>query len=345
MQLEPGPIPELEAPVDPAFGIETPGFGPFVRAALSNTDALDLAFPDLEQTMLTESLTTPGAIIDAALGDAPAQLGPLSQVALGAETSQGIDDYTNADELLQNAWSTLPGESFQPVPPALSFPGAPPAVPAPGPGTITLANVTRPNDTNYRVGDVVNVQIRVLPQAGGFSLIANLPLTWWIYDQGGGPLVRKIDVGSTDQNGFLGYTLTLDYTWLGYWGINVETPGPQLQDLVAQFHLPVNVTQGPLSDYPRPITAELVNTTRPGHLDFLMGDRWTLTIRQTPKQSVVIRATLDGVLLADTPVGNTDDNGVLVINGQMVGVQPGEWAEKYIVGGVRSIDPLVFTVR
>lgn len=345
MQLEPGPIPEITAPVDPGQFIETPGFGQFVRAALSPSDGFDIALAALEPTLVTESLTDPAAIINAALGDSADQLGTLSNAALGAVSSETIDDFTNADELVQNAWAEIPGESFQPVPDPLSFPGGPPPTPQPGSGTITFTNLTRPGVKDFRVGDVLAVAIRVVPIPGGFNLVGNLPLTWWVYDNGGGPLLRKVDIGSTDQNGFLNYTMTLDYTWLGYWGVNIQTPGGLGQSLVIQLHFPVNATTGPLSIYPRPITATLVNNTRPGHLDFLIGDTWTLTIHANANNSVIVKATLNGVGLADLPLRNTDDSAQLVLNGQMDAGAIGDWSELYVVGGVRSVDPIVFTVR
>jgi hypothetical protein len=345
MELEQGPIPELTAPVDPGQFIETPGFGPFTRAALSGTEALDVSFPDLEAILIQESFTNPAAIIDATLGDAPNQLGTLSNAALGAENSGAIDDYTNADELVQNAWDEMPGESFQPVPDPLSFPGGPPPTPQPGNGTITFTNLTRPGVKDFRVGDVLAVAIRVVPIPGGFNIIGNLPLTWWVYDNGGGPLLRKVEIGNTDQNGFLNYTMTLDYTWLGYWGVNIQTPGGLGQSLVIQFHFPVSPTTGPLPIYPRPITATLVNLTRPDHLDFHIGDKWTLTIHANPNNSVIIKATLNGTGLSDLPLPNTDDAAQLVLNGQMDAGAIGDWSEMYVVGGVRSVDPIVFTVR
>lgn len=345
MQLEPGPIPELNAPVDPAFLIEDPGFGVFVRNALSDTDGIDLAFLGLEAALQLEADSNPGAEIDAVMGDASLQLDGMSRIDLGAAHADDVDQITSADELVLNAWAEQPAEAFTAVPDPLPFPGAPAPTPQPGAGTIKLSNLTRPGDPDWRVGDLVGVELRVLPVSGGFSIIANLPLTWWVYDEYTGGIDRKIPVGSTDKNGFLNYTFTLDASWLGRWGINVQTPGGLDQVLVAQFHLIVNATSGPITATPHKVTGQLINNTRPGHLDFLVGDTWTLIISGSAGAPVLISSALNGQVLSDLPVPNTNNVGETILNGVMDAASIGNWQEWYIVGGVRTPDPITFTVR
>src|SRR5260370_28266801 len=134
----------------------------------------------------------------------------------------------------------------------------------------------------------------VLPSVGGFSLIPNLPLTMRVYDEYTSQIAKEIPIGSTDAQGFLTYTGTFDYPWLGRWGINVETPGGLGQSLVAQFHLVINWPTGPIVQAPRPLTVTLWNGDIEAATEFHVGDAWRLVVTGPANQPVFVGGHVNG---------------------------------------------------
>ncbi len=91
-------------------------------------------------------------------------------------------------------------------------------------------------------------------------------------------------------------------------------------------------------------TVELLNLSRPGAVNFYVGESWQINVTGSPYQQVAVTATHNGVPSGPTVVGSTDGSGRFTLNGSMSTAEIGSWTEVWTVGGVQATPTLSFEV-
>ena len=353
MELQPGPFPVLEpftAPGDPP----DPGFAALVDAELGG-------LPTIEQDM--DATLAPDAVFpDPAPDDAAQELLDYSEAVttqirnydLEGEAAR-IEPYKQlVDESIVTAYEVIPAEGFQPVPAAFNPGDQPPPQIVANPMQLTLSNVDRPGATDFFVGEryQVDAHIPPLPEGGGIYAGIDVLIFPWVEDKP----QDSINVGKTDQYGFLSAQGTWLIDQVGSWGATFysRTPegvllaGPTLYWTVAVNPAdPSQVAPADLPDVrtalnigqvnappavPTTITVKLENNTRPGDPNFRSTDHWTLTVGGLPNLDVTIWGTYQGDPLTPVVLGQTDDTGLFVLEGDMDPFYIGAWVERYKVG-------------
>ena len=92
------------------------------------------------------------------------------------------------------------------------------------------------------------------------------------------------------------------------------------------------------------VEAKLSNTTRPGTVDFILGDAWALQVKGAANASVIIGGTGPGGPLSPVIIGETDSTGTFNAQGYMGQSDIGTWSEIYTVGSEVARVPVNFTV-
>lgn len=365
MRLAPGPfppIPDAGVPVDPP---------PIGLAAWVANELREL--PGLED--LLDSRVDPNNMFPDQLPDYGAdQLHDYSEAVLGQLVAYDLEGQAAAldplkvivDESIIAAYEVIPGEAFIPVP-AEFVPGggAPPVVVA-NPMHVTLTNETRPGATDFAVGETYKVTAHITLVAGGGGYYAGVDVLMfpWCEDKP----QASILIGTTDLYGNLDATGTFLPDQWGrwgatfysrtpaggmmaaetiYWGVSLVAgdPVPPLDPAMPDTRTPLNIgTVTVLPPVPSGITVELINITYPGDANFRADAFWTLTVTGAPNADVEIWGTYQGDPLHREVLGQTDANGVFVLDGQMDPIYIGAWVERYSVGGVDWEDSLTFAV-
>jgi hypothetical protein len=81
-----------------------------------------------------------------------------------------------------------------------------------------------------------------------------------------------------------------------------------------------------------PTTINLQNVSRPGQMQFWVGDQFSLQVMGSPNASVTGDGIQNGVDNGPANFGNTDQSGQLTINSTMTAAQTGNWTETWTVG-------------
>lgn len=80
----------------------------------------------------------------------------------------------------------------------------------------------------------------------------------------------------------------------------------------------------------RPPQATIINLTTPGDLDFKPGDKYKVYVKsKNPRALITVQGTRNGVAFTTLNVGQTDDNGELVIQGVYKESDAGHWVEHW----------------
>lgn len=87
------------------------------------------------------------------------------------------------------------------------------------------------------------------------------------------------------------------------------------------------------------------NLTRPGAIDFAVGESFLVVVFGPPNQRVTNSSVHDGVPVAPGNFANTAANGYLSIGGRFGTIDQGEWVQTWSVGGVPAVPTLDFFVR
>jgi hypothetical protein len=169
-------------------------------------------------------------------------------------------------------------------------------------------------------------------QAAGHTITC-APESGWTQSPAGGcpPIMCSIDGGAAQ---YMAAAINQD-------------PGVLLVQLGATTPL---VTPSPAptttttTTVPVPVTARLENLSRPGAADFLVGERWRVTVTGPPGQPVAIQsATQNGQSRGSTTYGATNASGGFTLEGAMTPDAQGTWTEVWSVGG-RAAAPFSFKV-
>jgi len=372
MNLQAGPIPTVS--------VDFSGFpngDPGNAALLAEWDPL---FASVELGM--DALLIPGAIPDlnlppdgndADLATLDANLALFSGV--DTQFDEGIGDAQVQDlaEKVIVAYHAIPGEAFQPVPAELSQNPLFPGVAQPSQSTATLSNLTRPGDTNFFPGDRYQIDVELAPQEGGGGAYAGVDVQ--LFSTLNGQYQDIQDLCLTDANGFLTAQGTFQVADVGDWAVTLayyttSGAGGIAGGGVAALNTYLNFTVQPLAGTPAPsgtsailggglhpvqthgqpcpsstpLSATLVNTTRPGAQNFFSGDSWELTVTGPFDSDVLISAVFNGAPLPWVVIGLTDANGNFVLDGQTTDDYLGSWVESFQVGAQVWSGNLAFTV-
>ncbi len=365
MRLDPGPFPVL-APYDAAAAPADPGFAALVESELGELPAIE--------GQLDATIDPAAVILENLPDDGLDELHDYPQAVTDQIAAYDLEGYARQIEPLKTlgdhgiiaAYQTIPAEAFQPVPASFNPDGGGPPQIVSNPLSIVLSNLDRPGATDFLVGERYRVDANITLQPGGGGIYAGV--TVLIYPWVENHAQDSIDIGETDQYGFL----SADGTWLrdqvGEWGATFysQTPegvmmaGPTLYWTVGVDRLvhgapapatwpdvrtPLNIGRvhaAPL--IPTTITVKLENVTRPSDANFKSTDHWRLTVGGLPNLDVTISGTYQGDPLAPLVLGQTDDTGLFVLEGDMDPYYIGAWVERYNVGGEDWPDSLTFAV-
>ena len=229
MQLAPGPIPPLTTSwydnnvYDPGFSAleadalqDLPGLEVVMDALLDPTVVILDALPDDGGGDLLD--TASGVITDLASYD------PTADIA-------AIDASENASaESLLDVFQAIPGEAWQPVPgPAAYLSTAPGAAPTLGLG-VTLGGVQPPAVPSFAVGSSTQLVLQTPTPPGGVGVYSGVDIQMSRFKNG--VSYDQLDLGQTDAEGFIHYTLSFGAGDVGAWkaGIfGVAPDGTQLE--------------------------------------------------------------------------------------------------------------------
>lgn len=273
-----------------------------------------------------------------------------------------------ADQGFLVTGGVMPGEAYQPVPASMLGPsvGGPPIGTTIKTGEMT--NITDPTNSDFTVGDTYQLEVSLLAGPGGAGVVAGvecIAYTWFNSTPNNG-----LDLGSTDANGFLiaqgnwgpgavgawGLEIVLNFPdgsqqWIPviYWNVYASTAPLTGQPTSGQgityssgFYPTLIQGNAPPSDY---VQVSLVNLTNPGAANFAVGDQWELTVTGEPLQDVLISAFQNGNIYPWVLLGQTDQTGTFVLDGQMPDPSyVGAWTEFYQVGSVVYGGDLQFNV-
>lgn len=360
VNAELGPLPgledDLDATIDPTALVDpvTPddGVGPVLDG-------------------LTADLTVQSALPGGGLGNPAEALGAEYDALAPADYKADTDhiDVLMAGRAAQmvNVYDVTPGEAFYPVPESLG--GFDPNAPYPGSTTVgtKIENLSRPGAADFWPGDQYKITVTIGPVPGGGSVIQGVEII--AYPWQNDVVVPNIDFGSTDANGILCMAGIWGLDAPGDWGMTIYQHWPDGKILAGDtihwtvsplplgnalpqtaLNLPryVGFTPTQCQGSPPPsstVTVSLANVTNPGSPDYAVGDSWVLTVTGEALQVVEISALQNGNALPWEQLGQTDDQGVFVLNGSVPDdTYIGAWSEFYQVGSVRWQGSLDFNV-
>ena len=89
----------------------------------------------------------------------------------------------------------------------------------------------------------------------------------------------------------------------------------------------------------------LQNLTRPGAVDFAVGESFKLTAYGAPNSAVQVNAVHDGNPVPTGNMGTTNSAGYRYITGGFGSVDVGEWMQTWTIGHVPALPTLQFYVR
>lgn len=361
MRLAPGPIPTItEDWYDKT--VDAPAFGELVKQAYAELDGLEF---DLD------GLIDPALVLDDALPDdglEPAlDLAEVSVPQISADVGVlPVADIEAAklmgDEALFNAYAVIPGEAFAPVPDPFNPPGVDSGPPVSNPLDVTIANVTRAGAADFAPGDRYRISGRIAPAQGGAGVYAHVAVTEYPWkDDVPQP---KVELGETDQFGFMSFEGAFGSGDAGKWGATfysttddgMQMAGPTLYWTVTPGPAGAPVLPAPVQPTPPKatpplpvapgVTVRLANISAPGKANdhFAVGDFWILTVKGAPNAPVQVGGFYNGDALAPVSLGSTNAQGVLTVQGQVSAAELGQWVEQYTVGGVPWNGTLQFLV-
>lgn len=115
------------------------------------------------------------------------------------------------------------------------------------------------------------------------------------------------------------------------------TPGPISPGLPGDHGIlqPIHITP----------QVQLSNQSRPGALDFTVGETFTLVVYGEPNQPVTVSSTHEDKPVAMTAMGSTDPLGYLNLKGKMSVGDVGYWIQTWRVAGEQAQPVLSFYVR
>lgn len=205
--------------------------------------------------------------------------------------------------------------------------------------TVTLRNLSR-SSANFYVGDSWQVTIR--GEAGKDVSVTTSHDGY----------TSSASYGQTDASGSFILTGSMAASHVGNWLETWKVGGVQASPTLSFFVSAVLAAGSGSSSGssgssnqqpPQTASVQLANLSRPGKLDFIVGDRWQLTIHGPALQPVADTASFNGQS-STTIHGQTDASGVWSVTGTMAAEHVGNWTETWKVGSVQATPTLSFKV-
>jgi hypothetical protein len=344
MQLEPGPLPQVDISQYPTT-YDTPDFEAMVTAAWSEIDSVLLEMDALvdpsaifDDVLTGDTILSDLEVVDQINGDNAhfANLAPIPN----------IDTFkANGDAALTVAIQSMPGEAWSAVPATTLYgtvtqPGA-----TAGYAGVTLLDLGTNSGTQLVAGDLFQIQVKMDTTTGKTADYYGVHL-YAAMTKDGVP-EPNLDLGTTDSTGLATYRGQWQPGDAGDWTMVLNAHPTSGGNIISQPYQWV-VAAGLTSTRPprtQPVSVQLIDWTTQDLTQARVGDTWQLFVTGPPQAGVFLWGTYNGAPLTEVQIGTTDLDGNFTIADEWHDADAGQWVEYYSVGRMQWPASLSFTVQ